>query len=286
MSEEAQRELLDLGTHRCVPRHAADPWSRRAPPRLHAHDLLVQHDRPGFRWRRAADSMKTNTIPDCVDIGVDVRTLPGETAADVDAHLRAALGDLYDKVEVEVVMNDPASISRANTPLWDALARSIAKPFPTARPDARAGRRLHRFADLPADGCDLVRRRLVQPGRRPFRLRSPLPRQRRARRRRESAADHKPVARRNPRPPRLADSSQTGIRSAMPVGNTPLDGERLERGCVFVHSEDERSAQNWRGIEDIPHRVGEHALLSVVVGSAEQIQESLDGVESSMCFSS
>jgi len=78
--------------------------------------------------------MKTNVIPDCVDIGVDVRTLPGEGADEVDAHLRAALGDLYERVEVEVVMNDPASISRSDTPLWDALARSIAKPFPTARP--------------------------------------------------------------------------------------------------------------------------------------------------------
>ena len=78
--------------------------------------------------------MKTNVIPDCVDIGVDVRTLPGETAEDVDAHLRAALGDLYDRVEVEVVMNDAASISRTDSPLWDALSRSIAKPFPTARP--------------------------------------------------------------------------------------------------------------------------------------------------------
>ncbi len=77
---------------------------------------------------------KTNVIPDLVDIGVDVRTLPGETAADVDTHLRAALGDLYDRVEVEVVMNDPASISRTDTVLWDALSRSIAKPFPTARP--------------------------------------------------------------------------------------------------------------------------------------------------------
>ena len=77
--------------------------------------------------------LKTNVIPDSIDIGVDVRTLPGETSADVDAHLRAALGDLYDKVEVEVVMNDPSTISRTDTPLWDALARSINRPFPTAR---------------------------------------------------------------------------------------------------------------------------------------------------------
>ena len=31
--------------------------------------------------------MKTNVIPDSVDIGVDVRTLPGEDHDDVTAHL-------------------------------------------------------------------------------------------------------------------------------------------------------------------------------------------------------
>jgi acetylornithine deacetylase/succinyl-diaminopimelate desuccinylase-like protein len=78
--------------------------------------------------------MKTNVIPDCVDIGVDVRTLPGERHDDVTAHLRAALGDLFDKVEVEVIMDDPASISRVDNPLWNSLERALAKPFPTARP--------------------------------------------------------------------------------------------------------------------------------------------------------
>jgi acetylornithine deacetylase/succinyl-diaminopimelate desuccinylase-like protein len=77
--------------------------------------------------------MKTNIIPDSVDIGVDVRTLPGETHDDVTVHLRAALGDLFDKVEIEVVMNDPASISRVDTPLWTSLERAIGKPFPTSR---------------------------------------------------------------------------------------------------------------------------------------------------------
>ncbi len=89
---------------------------------------------PGMQTDGSVTRMKTNVIPDCVDIGVDVRTLPGEDHDDVDAHLRAALGDLYDRVEVHVVMNDPATISRVDTPLWDALERSIAKPFPTARP--------------------------------------------------------------------------------------------------------------------------------------------------------
>ncbi|HCB37916.1 MAG TPA: peptidase M20 family protein, partial [Acidimicrobiaceae bacterium] len=76
--------------------------------------------------------MKTNVIPDQIDIDVDVRTLPGESADDVDAHLRAALGDLYDRADVEVVMNDPAGISRMDTPLWDCLAKAVARPFPGA----------------------------------------------------------------------------------------------------------------------------------------------------------
>jgi acetylornithine deacetylase/succinyl-diaminopimelate desuccinylase-like protein len=77
--------------------------------------------------------MKTNTVPDHVVVEVDIRTLPGETADDVDAHLRLALGDLAEHVEVDVLMNDPASTSRTDTPLWDALHRAVTNPFPTAR---------------------------------------------------------------------------------------------------------------------------------------------------------
>ena len=81
--------------------------------------------------------MKTNTIPSTMDIGVDVRTLPGETAADVQAHLDAALGELAGEVEVEIVMDDAASISRTDNPMWDALQRSVNKPFPAARLSAQ-----------------------------------------------------------------------------------------------------------------------------------------------------
>ncbi len=88
---------------------------------------------PGGGGADGPTRMKTNVIPDCVDIGVDVRTLPGEGHDDVDAHLRAALGDLYDKVEIDIIMDDPSTISRTDTPLWDALERSVAKPFPTSR---------------------------------------------------------------------------------------------------------------------------------------------------------
>ena len=77
--------------------------------------------------------MKTNVIPDDVVLEVDIRTLPGETGAEVQAHLDAALGDLAGRVEVEAIMNDPASISQVNTPLWDRLATAARRPFPTSR---------------------------------------------------------------------------------------------------------------------------------------------------------
>jgi acetylornithine deacetylase/succinyl-diaminopimelate desuccinylase-like protein len=76
---------------------------------------------------------KTNVIPDVVEIDVDVRTMPGDDTDEVTAHLRAALGDdLFDRVDVEVLMDDPASMSRADTPLWDALQRAVNVPFPDA----------------------------------------------------------------------------------------------------------------------------------------------------------
>ncbi|MDP2290073.1 MAG: M20/M25/M40 family metallo-hydrolase [Actinomycetota bacterium] len=134
VDEEVQRDLLDP--------ERIDAFLDALPaPGPGAHLHACTHTTfscntigPGTDGAAEATRMKTNVIPDCVDIGVDVRTLPGEGADDVDAHLRAALGDLYERVEVQVVMNDAASISRTDTRLWDALSRSIAKPFPTARP--------------------------------------------------------------------------------------------------------------------------------------------------------
>lgn len=77
--------------------------------------------------------MKANVIPDTVEIQVDIRTLPGEDADAVQHHLDTALGDLSEQVEVEVIMNDPASISRTDNALWESLQRAVNKPFPSAR---------------------------------------------------------------------------------------------------------------------------------------------------------
>lgn len=77
-------------------------------------------------------NMKTNTIPDQVSLDVDIRTLPGESDAEVQAHLEAALGDLANDVSIEVLMNDPSTMSATHTPLWDSLQKAINNPFPTA----------------------------------------------------------------------------------------------------------------------------------------------------------
>ncbi|MDJ0771490.1 MAG: M20/M25/M40 family metallo-hydrolase [Ilumatobacter sp.] len=77
---------------------------------------------------------KTNVIPDVVDLDIDIRTMPGDHTDEVAAHLRTALGDdLYDRIEIEILMDDPASMSRIDTPLWDSLQRAIGVPFPDAR---------------------------------------------------------------------------------------------------------------------------------------------------------
>ena len=90
-----------------------------------------------FSVNAAEMTGKTNVIPDRVVLEVDIRTLPGEDAAAVQDHLDVALGDLADEVEVAPIIDDRASISRTDTPLWDALLRATSRHFPGARLSAQ-----------------------------------------------------------------------------------------------------------------------------------------------------
>jgi acetylornithine deacetylase/succinyl-diaminopimelate desuccinylase-like protein len=67
---------------------------------------------------------KINTIPDTVQLEVDIRTLPGQSAADIERMIHEAVGaDLHDSVIVEPAIFDPASESPMDTPLWSTLSR-------------------------------------------------------------------------------------------------------------------------------------------------------------------
>jgi acetylornithine deacetylase/succinyl-diaminopimelate desuccinylase-like protein len=77
--------------------------------------------------------VKTNVIPDVVDIEVDIRTVPGDNEDEVRRHLDKALGDLVEDVEVERLFSKPASASPTDTPLWDVLGRVVGAHYPGAK---------------------------------------------------------------------------------------------------------------------------------------------------------
>ena len=77
---------------------------------------------------------KTNIIPDTIDVEVDIRTVPGTTAEDVVAHLREALGDLFDHVEVSELQSaaPTACAFGSSNPLWEAVRTHTQLAYPGA----------------------------------------------------------------------------------------------------------------------------------------------------------
>jgi acetylornithine deacetylase/succinyl-diaminopimelate desuccinylase-like protein len=74
--------------------------------------------------------VKTNVIPDRVDLQLDIRTLPGQTGVEIRAMLDEILGDLAGDVEVITASDDEATASPVETPLWDALSRASSRFYP------------------------------------------------------------------------------------------------------------------------------------------------------------
>lgn len=80
----------------------------------------------------AHGGQKTNTIPDIVDLDVDIRTLPGVTKDKVAEMVADALGDLADRVEVSFLQEGEATRSAQDNPLWDALSTHAQVAYPGA----------------------------------------------------------------------------------------------------------------------------------------------------------
>ena len=78
---------------------------------------------------------KSNTIPDAVELDVDIRILPGQTREDVTAYLSEAIGpELMGSVTIDALYDEKgASKSSTDTPLWTALEESIRLTYPGAR---------------------------------------------------------------------------------------------------------------------------------------------------------
>jgi acetylornithine deacetylase/succinyl-diaminopimelate desuccinylase-like protein len=75
---------------------------------------------------------KTNTIPDAVDVDVDIRTLPGQTFESAVAFVNAALGDLANRVEISTVQRGESTRSPMENVLWDVLTKRTQVAYPGA----------------------------------------------------------------------------------------------------------------------------------------------------------
>jgi acetylornithine deacetylase/succinyl-diaminopimelate desuccinylase-like protein len=76
---------------------------------------------------------KTNTIPDVIEMDVDMRTVPGDTKEVVDGYLAEALGDLASRVEVSPLQVADSTRSPIDNPLWDAVTTCTKAVYPEAR---------------------------------------------------------------------------------------------------------------------------------------------------------
>ena len=92
-----------------------------------------------------------NVLPSAAYVELDIRPLPGQGQEDVDKLLREALGDLAERVHIEHLITEEATVSPASGPLYDAIVDTYREFFPTADivptiaaggSDLRFGRRL------------------------------------------------------------------------------------------------------------------------------------------------
>ncbi len=76
--------------------------------------------------------VKVNIIPDSADVDVDIRTMPGDDGDGVRTMLREAAGDLWKDIEILAEGSNPASSSRIDTPLWQALTKVTERLIPNS----------------------------------------------------------------------------------------------------------------------------------------------------------
>jgi len=152
---KAARVVQRIAEHRLAP-EITDVWRRQVEGMGYDADLtaaLLDVDRiddaveqlsPGMAKRAHActrltaaptvihGGVKSNVIPDSVEISVLMRRLPSQTYESAMETLQDMLGDLADEVEITVRMKNDPSLSETDTPLWHAIERVSAKLVPAA----------------------------------------------------------------------------------------------------------------------------------------------------------
>ncbi len=107
-----------------------------------------------------AGGTKANTVADLAETSLDMRVLPDQTEEVVDGHLRKALGPLYQDLDIEDIIHQPANTSTAEGALWKAVgdayesltgSRRIVPAMTPATTDAR----FFRARGTPAYGVGL-----------------------------------------------------------------------------------------------------------------------------------
>jgi acetylornithine deacetylase/succinyl-diaminopimelate desuccinylase-like protein len=80
----------------------------------------------------AHGGQKTNTIPDVVELEIDIRTVPGDTIDTVRGYLADALGELASKVDVTMLQTGDPTRSPTDNVLWDAVRGQVQTAYPGA----------------------------------------------------------------------------------------------------------------------------------------------------------
>ena len=167
---------------------------------------------PGMAWssthttfspNQCHGGVKTNVIPDVVEVEVDIRTVPGDSDDEVRRHLDKALGDLSTRWRSSRSSRSPRR-SRPRAPRSGTSSPCRRRALPGRAPPAPPDRRVHRCAATSGSGARWPtdsassRRALTAET-----MAAAVPRQRRARRRGVAGAHDAGVARRVRAAPRL-----------------------------------------------------------------------------------
>ena len=179
---------------------------------------------------------KTNTIPDVIDIDVDIRTVPGDTKEVVDGYYAEILGELADRVEISPIQEFESTRSPIGNPLWDALLTHTQVAYPGADlvPGIITGGTDARF--YRAKGAIAYGTALFSPADDDGDVRHPLPRQRRARRRRVARPVDRVLAR-----------HRHGRSSADAVARRPVSRTRADRPAPHPLAVDELGRRHQPG---------------------------------------